>query len=119
MSPAPGHLAAVRLPFTDHKANDLGVMSASNPEARAREQIDAILTAAGWVVQDRADFNPAASAGVAVREFPLKTRFADYLLLQDVLAAEIVEDLATALEQFRELVADLEERYPVDSLSGH
>lgn len=43
----------------------------------------------------------------------------DHLLDPDVLAAEIVEDLAAALEQFREIVADLEERYPVDSLSGH
>ena len=94
-------------------------MPASNPEARAGKQIDAILTAAGWVAQDRADFNPAASAGVAVREFPLKTGFADYLLLLDVWAAEIVEDLVAALELFREIVADLEERYPVDSLFGH
>ena len=43
----------------------------------------------------------------------------DHLLDPDVLAAEIVEDLAAALEQFREIVADLEERYPVDSLCGH
>jgi len=34
----------------------------------------------------------------------------DALLDPDVLAAEIVEDLAAALEQFREIVADLEER---------
>jgi len=32
------------------------------------------------------------------------------LLDPDVLAAEIIEDLAAALEQFREIVADLEER---------
>lgn len=66
-------------------------MPASNPEARARKQIDVILTAAGWVVQDRADFNPAASAGVAVREFPLKTGFADYLLLVDRKVVGVVE----------------------------
>jgi len=41
-----------------------------DPEAQAREKIDALLTAAGWVVQDRKEYAPNAALGVAVREFP-------------------------------------------------
>jgi type I restriction enzyme, R subunit len=40
------------------------------PEQQARVKIDALLIAAGWVVQDRQEFNRTASLGVAVREFP-------------------------------------------------
>jgi type I restriction enzyme R subunit len=55
------------------------------PEQRAREQIDASLVEAGWVIQDRAEMNLAASKGVAVREFPMATGhgFADYMLFVD------------------------------------
>src|SRR5699024_2587126 len=52
-------------------------------EVQARRVIDAQLEAAGWVVQDYADVNPVAGAGVAVREFRLATGFADYLLYVD------------------------------------
>lgn len=60
-------------------------MSPPRPEARAREQIDAALIAAGWVVQDYEDLNLAAGQGVAVREFPMAAGhgFADYLLFVD------------------------------------
>jgi type I restriction enzyme R subunit len=50
------------------------------PERRAHAIIDELLTAAGWTVQDRGGINLAASVGVAVREFPLITGEADYLL---------------------------------------
>jgi type I restriction enzyme R subunit len=40
-----------------------------NPEAHARQEIDANLTLAGWVVQDVKDINLGASLDVAVREF--------------------------------------------------
>lgn len=55
------------------------------PEDAAREQIDAALAAAGWVVQDRAAMNVDVARGVAVREFPLRSGygFADYLLYLD------------------------------------
>ncbi|MBX3001256.1 MAG: DEAD/DEAH box helicase family protein [Caldilineaceae bacterium] len=66
-------------------------MSASSPEARARSTIDSQLQQAGWLVQDRAGFNPAAGMGIAVREFPLRTGFADYLLLVDRKAIGAVE----------------------------
>ncbi len=37
-------------------------------EQRARVLIDARLTAAGWLVQDRQELNLLAGAGIAVRE---------------------------------------------------
>jgi type I restriction enzyme, R subunit len=63
----------------------------TTPEARARQNIDAQLTACGWVVQQRAEMNLYAAQGVAVREFPLETGYADYLLFVDQRAAGVVE----------------------------
>lgn len=54
-----------------------------NPEEKARQQIDRMLDAAGWKVQDLRDLNLGASLGVAVREFPLPSGEADYLLFVD------------------------------------
>src|ERR1700733_8623163 len=67
--------------------------AANPPEARARENIDAQLAAAGWVVQSREDVNLAAGRGVAIREFPMKPGFgeADYLLYVDGQALGVVE----------------------------
>lgn len=52
------------------------------PEQKARQDIDAALAAAGWIIQDRPEMNLAAGAGVAVREFRMMPGhgFADYLL---------------------------------------
>jgi len=61
------------------------------PEQRARATIDAMLSAAGWVVQDRDMINLGAARGVAVREFALKTGYADYLLFADRKAIGAVE----------------------------
>jgi type I restriction enzyme R subunit len=63
------------------------------PEDRARREIDADLTAAGWLVQDRDDIDLAAGRGIAVRGFPMKPGFgfADYLLYLDRRALGAVE----------------------------
>ena len=61
------------------------------PEERARQDIDALLEAAGWVIQDRADFNRNAALGVAVREFQLPSGPCDYLLFVGGKAAGVVE----------------------------
>jgi type I restriction enzyme, R subunit len=53
------------------------------PEARARQKIDQLLAAAGWNVQHFEQLNLSAAVGVAVREFPLKSGLADYLLFID------------------------------------
>lgn len=50
------------------------------PEEAARSNIDQRLTAAGWLVQDRAQMNLGAGLGVAVREWPFTCGPADYLL---------------------------------------
>jgi type I restriction enzyme R subunit len=55
----------------------------TTPEARARQNFDLQLTACGWLVQGRAAMNQYAGGGVAVREFPLQTSYADYLLFVD------------------------------------
>jgi type I restriction enzyme R subunit len=63
------------------------------PEQKARENIDALLTAAGWIVQDRKAANPSAGRGVAVREFPMRSGYgeADYLLYVDGMAVGVIE----------------------------
>ena len=63
----------------------------ATPEQRARQTIDALLTACGWQVQDRSALDLGAARGVAVREFPLRTGFADYLLFVDRKAIGAVE----------------------------
>jgi hypothetical protein len=54
-----------------------------NKEAKARQKIDTLLVSAGWAIQNRDQLNLSAARGVAVREYPLKTGFADYLLFVD------------------------------------
>ena len=66
-------------------------MSDLAPEQRARRQIDALLIAAGWVVQDYKQFNPSAGRGIALCEAPLKSGTCDYLLLVDRKAVGVVE----------------------------
>ncbi len=50
------------------------------PEQKARKHIDDLLTAAVWHIQDYSLLNLRAIPWLAVREYPLKTGFADYLL---------------------------------------
>jgi type I restriction enzyme R subunit len=61
------------------------------PEQHARECIDALLQAAGWIIQDNADFNRNEGEGVAVREFALPNGPCDYLLFVGGKAAGVVE----------------------------
>jgi type I restriction enzyme R subunit len=63
------------------------------PEQKARREIDAVLAASGWLVQDRDELDLAAGRGIAVREFRMKPGFgfADYLLYLDRKALGAVE----------------------------
>ncbi len=61
------------------------------PEEIARQQIDEMLTAAGWIVQDRQALNLGAGLGVAIREFSLSTGAADYFLMVNREAVGVVE----------------------------
>ncbi len=63
----------------------------STPEEIARQNTDKQLEACGWVIQSRRDLNLYAARGVAVREFPLDTGEADYLLFVDRKAVGVVE----------------------------
>ena len=62
-----------------------------NPKEKARQHIDQLLNAAGWEGQNLRNLNIGASWGVAIREFPLKTGEADYLLFVDRNAVGIIE----------------------------
>jgi type I restriction enzyme R subunit len=65
----------------------------TKPEEQAREEIDRLLAAAGWAVQDLKSANIQAARGVALREFKLKEGYgaADYLLYIDAKAAGVIE----------------------------
>jgi len=77
------------------------------PEDKARENIDRLLTQAGWAVRDQSAANIlAANLDIFwLRDESLEE--SDNLPVPDLLAQEIVEDLEAALEQFREIAADL------------
>jgi type I restriction enzyme R subunit len=63
-----------------------------SPEDRARVEIDRMLKAAGWTIQDRVEINLHASRGVAIREFLLEgNKEADYLLFVDQQAVGALE----------------------------
>lgn len=61
------------------------------PEQKSRQQIDRQLEQAGWIVQDYRQMNISAGLGVAVREFPLTTGDADFMLYADAKAIGVVE----------------------------
>lgn len=63
------------------------------PEQKARQDIDANLTAAGWIVQSRDELDLTTGRGIAIREFPMKPGFgfADYVLYLDRKAVGAVE----------------------------
>lgn len=67
-------------------------MSPQGDEREAREEIDRLLSAAGWFVCDPDVANLSAHRGVAIREFPLPGHgFTDYLLYVDGKAASMIE----------------------------
>jgi type I restriction enzyme R subunit len=61
------------------------------PEQKARIEIDKRLTDAGWLLQDRQEFNPVIAIGVAVREFHTDSGPVDYLLFADRNPVGVVE----------------------------
>ena len=81
------------------------------PEEKARQQIDAMLVASGWRIQNYKALNLAAGIGIAVREVPLTTGPCDYLLLVNRIPVGIIE--AKRKEEGRNLsvVADQSGRY--------
>ncbi|MBK9272056.1 MAG: DEAD/DEAH box helicase family protein [Saprospiraceae bacterium] len=66
-------------------------MPNQNPEQKARDQIDALLTASGWLIQDFNRINLAAGQGIAIREYQTDVGPADYVLFVEGRAAGVVE----------------------------
>jgi type I restriction enzyme, R subunit len=62
-----------------------------SPEKLARENIDALLTKCGWLLQDYKQLDLSAARGIALREVPLKRGRCDYLLLVDRKPIGVVE----------------------------
>jgi type I restriction enzyme, R subunit len=61
-------------------------------ESEARAEIDRLLEAAGWVIQDLGNVAIHVARGVVIREFPLPGHgFADYLFYIDGQAAGVIE----------------------------
>ncbi len=61
------------------------------PEDKARQRIDAMLTASGWTVQTKDQINLSTSLGVALCELAVATGEPDYTLFVDAKAIGTVE----------------------------
>ena len=88
------------------------------PEELARFNIDKLLAQCGWVVQDLGSLNLYAGLGIAVREYPLQTGEADYLLFVDRKAVGVIEakpegtTLSGVAEQAAQYVVGLPQNIP-------
>jgi type I restriction enzyme R subunit len=80
-----------------------------SPEEKARLEIDRKLEVAGFVLQDMSEFNPTASLGVAVREYPTQIGTADYVLFIDHVPVGVVE--AKASEKGEKLISVAEQSF--------
>lgn len=66
-------------------------MSNQNPEQKARDKIDEMLSASGWVIQNKNRVNLAANLGVAIREYKTDAGVADYILFVDRKPVGVIE----------------------------
>ncbi|MDP2029895.1 MAG: type I restriction-modification enzyme R subunit C-terminal domain-containing protein [Thiobacillus sp.] len=62
-----------------------------NPEQKARDTIDALLTQAGWIVQSAKKIDLNVGRGQAVREYQTDVGPADYVLFVDKKAVGVIE----------------------------
>lgn len=79
------------LPAIDWVTSSIPAGQGMTPEEKARQEIDRQLGQCGWTIQHRDEMNITAGLGVAVREFKLKTGFADYLLYVDGKVIGVIE----------------------------
>ena len=93
---------------------------AQEPEAAARAEIDRLLMAAGWAVQDLRQADIHAARGVAIREFQLNTGFgkADYLLYVDGKPDHKVDNSTLVDELERMVRTQLEKRKTATGLDA-
>ncbi|MDP2804909.1 MAG: DEAD/DEAH box helicase family protein, partial [Gallionellaceae bacterium] len=77
-----------------------------NPEQKARDNIDALLQQAGWVVQSAKKIDLSVGQGQAVREYQTDVGPADYVLFVDKKAVGVIEakkaDLAHKITEVEE-----------------
>ncbi|MFB6466461.1 type I restriction-modification enzyme R subunit C-terminal domain-containing protein [Cytobacillus sp. Hz8] len=66
-------------------------MTNQNPEQRARDKIDSMLSQAGWVVQSKNRVNLSVALGVAVREYQTDIGPADYVLFVERKPVGVIE----------------------------
>ena len=90
-----------------------------SPEQSARRNIDKMLEASGWHIQNYAECDTGAALGVAVREYRLRAdQRADYLLFIGGVAIGIIEakpegtTLSGALQQAERYRANLPDELP-------
>lgn len=62
-----------------------------NAEQKARDHIDAMLLASGWLVQSKKQINLTAGVGVAVREYQTTVGPADYILFVNKKPVGVIE----------------------------
>lgn len=62
-----------------------------NPEQIARDKIDALLRASGWIIQSKKNINLNAGLGVAIREYQTDVGIADYVLFVNKKPVGIIE----------------------------
>lgn len=88
------------------------------PEEQARIDIDKMLEASEWLIQDYGELNLGATRGIAVREYPLSKDSADYALFIDRNPVGVVEakkvgwTLSGVTEQSEKYLAVLHEKFP-------
>jgi len=66
-------------------------MPETDPEEKSRKKIDAMLGAAGWIVQSKDRVNLSAARGVVICELSFATGEPDYTLFVDGKAIGTVE----------------------------
>lgn len=62
-----------------------------NPEQLARDKIDQLLLASGWIIQSKSKINLAAGLGVAIREYQTDIGPADYVLFVNKQPIGVIE----------------------------
>jgi type I restriction enzyme, R subunit len=62
-----------------------------NPEQLARDKIDQLLLASGWLIQKKSAINLAAGVGVVVREYQTNVGPADYILFVNKKPVGVIE----------------------------
>lgn len=86
------------------------------PEQIARDKIDQMLKASGWVVQTKKTLNWKAGPGIAITEFTNSTGSADYVLFVDKKAVGIIEAKAEDKGHTLTAVEEQSQRYAVSVL---